>query len=136
MILSTANTCEVPEALCPLQASSSSGQEQEVLIPYPSGMPLPDYISPEDLQRLQAGNAVGKQGPPGFEQKEGAFGSIIPGNHANGVTGPSNAGRTGLIEASPVRQAREPYQPGLANAAVISRLLGVVWNCNCHACMS
>ena len=54
---------------------------------------------------------AGKQGPPGFEQKDGAF----PDSPGNGISGPSDAARRGLIAASPVRGAQRAYMPGECN---------------------
>ena len=97
-----------------LQMPPDSPQQEDMRRLAISG-DIPDFISSEQLQFLQSNATLqaGKQGPPGFEQKDGAF-SDSP---ANGIPGPSNAARRGLIAASPVRGAQRAYQPGECNCS-------------------
>lgn len=66
---------------------------------------IPDLLSSDQIEQLRANAELqkAKQGPPGYEQKAGTFAD------ADGMPGPSDNARQGLIAASPVRAA---YQPG------------------------
>ena len=92
-----------------MQAPPDSPEPQEIKRYAVSG-PIPDYMTTEQLDQLQLGGPLqaGQQAPPGFEQKEGSFADST----TDGIPGPSDTARQGLISASPVRGARDAYQPG------------------------